>query len=359
MSFIKTIFEKVRDHPKRIVFPEGTHEQIIRAAIEYHVRGLGIAILLGSRQAIEKVAHGAKLDLSRVRILDPAKADDLERFAEIFLELRHEKGLGKDEAIETIKKQPIYFATMMLHQTSVDGLVAGVQTSVAATLRALSQTIYLEPGIKAASSCSVIQFDDKQVGEEGVLYFADCNVIPDPSADQLADIAVVTAKLARQLHGTKPRVAFLSYSTKRTSRNKMLDKILAAIALARQIAEQKHVEAEFDGELQVDVALAPVIAKNRVSHSSVAGKANVLIFPDLNSGNISFKLVQQLAPCALYGPILNGLSKPASDLSYYNVSVNEIVGAAAIVALQSVEYRKLYPKGDVVVKERQVYHKLS
>ncbi len=341
MSFIESIFEKVRQHPKRVVFPEGTDERILRAAVEYHVAGLGTAIVLGPRSAIQRRAQSLKLSLDRVGMLDPAKADDLEHFAEAFMNIRRDKGLGKDEALDAIK-HPIYFATMMLHAGSADALVAGASTTAGGILRPLFQTIRLEPGVKAASSCSVIQLANDQFGEEGVLYLADCSVIPDPTADQLADIALMAAKLARQLHGIKPRVAFLSYSTKGSARHRTLEKILAAVALARQKAGEKLIAAEFDGELQADAALVPSVAENKAAHSSVAGKANVLIFPDLNSGNICSKLVQRLASATLYGPILNGLCKPASDLSR-GCSVKEVVGSAAIVALQSVEYRKLYP----------------
>jgi len=341
MKFIEAIFEKVRRHPKRIVFPEGTDERIIRAAAEYHAQGLGTAILLGPRSAILKKANQLKISLERVGILDPAKADDLEHFADVFSAIRKNKGLGKNEAINAVK-QPIYFATMMLHESNADGLVAGASTTAAGILRPLFQTIHPEPGVKAASSCSVIQFENKAYGEDGVLYLADCSVIPEPTPEQLADIALMAAKLARQLHGVKPRVAFLSYSTKGSARHRTLEKILAAVALARQKADVKLIEADFDGELQADAALVPEIAESKAAHSAVAGKANVLIFPDLNSGNICSKLVQRLARGTLYGPILNGLSKPVSDLSR-GCSEREILGSAAIVALQSVEYRKLYP----------------
>ncbi len=341
MNFIESVFEKVRAHPKRVVFPEGTNERVIRAAVEYSSERLGPAILLGSKPTIQKKARALKLDLDRVAIIDPPKADDLEHFAEVFASVRRDKGLAKHEALDAVK-QPIYFATMMLHQGNADALVAGAESTAAAILRPLFQTIRLEPGVKTASSCSVIQVGDKQYGEDGVLYFADCSVIPDPTVEQLADTALMAAKLARQLHGVKPRVAFLSYSTKGSARHRTLEKILAAVAFVRQKADTKKIEADFDGELQADAALIPEIAEHKTAHSSVAGKANVLIFPDLNCGNICSKLVQILAKGTLYGPILNGLSKPATDLSR-GCSVKEILGSAAIVALQAVEYRKLYP----------------
>lgn len=354
MSFIDSIFEKVRRHPKRIVFPEGLDERIIKAAVDFHAKGLGTAVLLGNKSAIQKKAQSLKLKLDHVGIIEPEKADDFTHFAEVFANMRRTKGISKDEAFATIK-QPSYFATMMVQAGSADGLVAGANTTATAILRPLFQCIQLEPGVKTASSCSVIQLENKKLGEEGVLYLADCSVIPDPTAEQLADTALMAAKLARQLHGIKPRVAFLSYSTKGSARHKTIEKIMAAVAMAQSKAADKNLQAEFDGELQSDAALIPAVADLKAAHSRVAGKANVLIFPDLNSGNICSKLIQIVANGVVYGPIVNGLSKPASDLSR-GCTVQEIVSSAAIVALQSVEYRKLYPglKASVALEKVKV-----
>ncbi len=350
MSFIETIFEKVRAHPKRVVFPEGSDDRVIKAAVEFYRQKLGVAILLGSKSVIQRRALALKVDLARVAIIEPVKSAELERFAEAFAGLRKEKGMNKFEAMAAMQN-PLYFATMMMQSGNADAMVAGASSTAASILRPLFQTIRLEPGVKAASSCSVVEVANKKFGEKGVLYFADCSVIPDPNVDQLADIALMSAKLARQLHGTKPRVAFLSYSTKGSARHRTLEKILAAVALARQKADAKGLEADFDGELQADAALIPDIAEAKAAHSSVAGKANVLIFPDLNSSNICSKLVQHLAGATLYGPFLNGLSKPASDLSRA-CNEKEILGSAAIAALQAVEYRRLYPNAEQALGER-------
>ena len=332
MSFIESIFEKVRRHPKRVVFPEGADDRVLRAAAEFHDAGLGAPILLGPRAAIQKRATSLKLKLDRVGVIDPARADDLERFADTFVSLRRDKGMARDEALKAMK-QPIYFATMMLHEGSADGLVAGASAAAASILRPLFQVIQLEPGVKAASSCSVIQLSNPRFGEKGVLFLADCSVIPDPTANELADIALMAAKLARQLHGAKPRVAFLSFSTKGSARHRTLDKILAAVALARQRANEKQIEAEFDGELQADAALLATVAEAKAAHSSVAGRANVLVFPDLNAGNIAYKLTQYLAGARAIGPILQGFSRPISDLSR-GASVEDIVATAAVVLAQ-------------------------
>lgn len=341
MNFIQAVFAKVRSYPKRVVFPEGTDARVLKAAVAFHAEKLGVAVVLGSKTAIQRRAQALKLNLDRVAVIDPLKSPDLDRFAQQFADLRKDKGMNKFEAL-TAMQNPLYFATMMMQTGGADAMVAGATTTAASIFRPLFQTIRLEPGVKAASSCSVIELPNSKFGENGVLYFSDCGVIPDPSADQLADIALMAAKLARQLHGTKPRVAFLSYSTKGSARHRTLEKILAAVALARERADLKGMEAEFDGELQADAALLPIVAQSKAAHSCVAGRANVLIFPDLNSSNISSKLVQHLAKGTLYGPFLNGLSKPASDLAR-GCTDQEILGSAAIVALQAVEYRKIYP----------------
>lgn len=349
MSFIESIFEQVRRHPKRVVFPESEDDRILRAAAEYHAAGLGTAILIGSRAAIQKRAQKLKVNLSRVGVLDPSKAGDLERFATAFVALNRKKGLELDAALNAVK-QPMYFATMMLLEGNADALVAGAMTSAAGILRPLFQSVRLEPGIHAASSCCVMLLEDKTLGIDGVLYLADCSVIPNPTAEQMADTAVVSAKLARQLHGVRPRVAFLAYSTKGSTKDRLLQRIPAAVALARQKAAARGLDADFDGELQADAALIPEVAAIKASHSSVAGKANVLIFPDLNSANICVKLLQRLSPSTTYGPILNGLSKPASDL-VRGCSDMAILGSAAIVALQAVEYRKLYPNATLAATD--------
>lgn len=341
MSFIETVFEKVRHHPKRVVFPESADERILHAAVNYHNKGLGIALLIGSRSAIHKHAQALKLDLDRVGIVDPETSDDLEHFAEMFAAIRRDKGLGKSEAIDAVK-QPLYFATMMLHEGNADALVAGIRASTVGILRPLFQCIRLEPGVKAASGCGLVQLADRTLGVEGVLYLADCSVIPDPTPSQLADIAVSAAKMARQLHGVKPRVAFLSYSTKGSTYHRSQEQLLAAVALAQQKASERLLEADFDGTFQSDAAIAPGMVEWKASRSSVAGKANVLIFPDLNSGNICFNLLHRLIKGTVYGPFLIGLSKPAGTLSR-TCTEKEILGSAAIAALQAVEYRKLYP----------------
>ncbi len=231
----------------------------------------------------------------------------------------------------------------MLQYGQVDGLVGGATSNSGSILRPLFQLIKPLPGIKSISSCVVLQVPNIEYGEKGVFTFADCGVIPNPSVDQLATIATESARLFRQLTGSIPRVAMLSYSTKGSAQTQDTEKIVAATALAKQQLFEKMQTAEIDGELQVDTALNKEIAEIKAPGSLVAGQANVLVFPDLNSGNIAVKLVHRLAGGEAYGQILLGLDKPAADLSR-GASIHEIVGVAAIVSLQAIEYRRLYPE---------------
>jgi phosphate acetyltransferase len=226
-----------------------------------------------------------------------------------------------------------------MHQ--VDGFVSGANEFTGSTLRPLFQIIKVAPQATTASSCMIMEVEDTRFGENGVMFLADCGVIPEPTVDQLADIAVSTAQLSRQILGVRPRVALLSYSTKGSATHATIGRVQAATALAHQKAQQKRLGADFDGELQVDAALIPDIATRKLPESKVAGRANVLIFPDLNSGNIASKLVQHVARANAYGQILLGLDRPAADVSRGS-SAHDILGVAAIVGLQSIQYGELH-----------------
>lgn len=341
MSFIEQVCEKLQRHPKRIIFPEGDDPRILLAAEQYVRRKLGTAVLLGDRAKIEAVAAEQGVSLNRVLVIDPVKADDLELFAGRLETLNRYRGIAREEAIK-ILTNPNYFGTMMLQNGQADGLVAGASEFSGNILRPLFQLIKPLPGIRSISSCVVMETGVKEIGDQGTLFFADAGVIPSPSVEQLADIAVETARLRRQLTGLKPRVAMLSYSTKGSAQTKDTERIVAATALARQKMRELGIEADIDGEMQVDAALFPEIAKRKAPESMVAGRADVLVFPDLHAGNIATKLLQHVAKVPAYGQVLLGLAKPAAELSR-GASVDEIVGVAAIVALQAIEYRKLYP----------------
>lgn len=341
MRFIGNIIEKLQRHPKRIVFPEGTEPRVLQAARQFFSLRLGAPILLGDRTKIKQLAQELNISVEGIRIINPAESEDLDNFSRRFAALRRAKGLQLPEAREAIK-QPNYFGAMMLAMHQADGLVSGTSATTGSVLRPLFQIVKMAPQTATASSCQIMEVEDSRFGEEGVLFMADCGVIPEPSTEQLADIAISTAQLARQLLGIRPRVALLSYSTKGSATHPTIGRVQAATALARKKAETARLEADFDGELQVDAAIVPDIASRKLPDSKVAGHANVLVFPELNSGNIASKLVRHIARANAYGQVLLGLDRPAADVSRGS-NAHDILGVAAIVGVQSIEYEKLYP----------------
>jgi len=342
MRFIGNLFEKLQRHPKRIVFPEGTEPRILQAARQFVALRLGVPILLGDRAKIKEVAQQLSVPLEGIRVIAPEESEDLDNFARRYEALRRNKGIRVQEAREALLN-PNYYGAMMVAMHQCDGFVSGARDVAGGTLRPLFQIVKVAPQVTTASSCMIVEVEDSRFGESGVMFFADCAVIPDPTVDQLADIAVSTAALARQLLGTRPRVALLSYSTKGSATHPSIGKVQAATALARQKAGKRQLDADFDGELQVDAALVPDIAQRKLPDSKVAGRANVLIFPDLNAGNIGSKLVQHVGRANAYGQILMGLDRPAAELSRGS-SAHEMLGVAAIVGVQSIAYQELYPE---------------
>jgi phosphate acetyltransferase len=345
MRFIGSIIEKLQRHPKRIVFPEGMEPRVLQAARQFHCLRLGAPILLGDRTQIKEAAAALDLSLEGVRIIDPATSEDLDTFVRRFEMLRRLKGIKEKEA-RAAMLNPNYYGAMMVAMHQVDGIVSGTSEATGSVLRPFFQIIKVAPQAATASSCMIMEVEDTRFGENGVLFMADCGVIPDPTVDQLADIAVSTAQLARQLLGTRPRAALLSYATKGSATHRSIGKVQAATALAQQKAKEKNIEAEFDGELQVDAAIVPTIAERKFPESKVAGRANVLIFPDLNSGNIASKLVQHVARANAYGQILLGMDRPAADMSR-GANAHDVLGVAAIIGVQSIAYNELYPDGEL------------
>jgi len=344
MRFIGNVIEKLQRHPKWVVFPEGEEPRILQAARQFYALRLGAPIVLGDAAKIKAVAEGLNIPLEGIRVINPPVSEELDNFANRFFRLRREKGVQAQEAREAML-QPNYFGTMMLAMHQADGLISGASHITSSLLRPLFQIIKAAPSITTASSCMVMEVEDTRIGEQGVLFMADCGVIPDPTVDQLADIAVSTAQFARHMVGVRPRVALLSFSTKGSAAHPSVGKVQAATAVARRKAEQLFLEADFDGELQVDAALVPEIADRKLRDSKVAGRANVLIFPDLNSGNIASKLVRLVGHANAYGQILLGLNRPAADVSRGS-SAHDILGVAAIVGVQAIDYPKLYPGAD-------------
>ena len=341
MRFIGTIIEKLQRHPKRVVFPEGAEPRVLQAARQFQALRLGAPILLGDRTKVKEIAADLNISLEGIRVINPAESEDLDNFARRFYSLRREKGIKEVEAREAMC-QPNYFGAMMVALHLADGLISGVNHITGSVLRPLFQIIKVAPKSSTASSCMVMEVEDSKIGEKGVLFMADCGVVPEPTVEQLAEIALSTAQLAHHLLDVKPRVAMLSYSTKGSATHPSIGKVQAATALARQKAERKMFEADFDGELQVDAALVPDIADRKCADSKVAGKANVLIFPDLNSGNIASKLVRLVGKANAYGNILLGLDRPAADVSRGS-NAHDILGVAAIVGAQAIAYEDLFP----------------
>jgi phosphate acetyltransferase len=341
MRFIGSVIEKLQRHPKRIVFPEGAEPRVLQAARQFYSLRLGVPILLGDRSKIKETADALSVSLQGIRIINPADSEELENFARRFEILRRSKGMKNFEAREAML-QPNYFGAMMVAMHQADGFVSGTNQNSGSVLRPLFQIIKVAPQTTTASSCLIMEVEDSRFGEDGVILMADCGVIPEPNVEQLADIAVSTGQLARHLLGVPPRVAMLSFSTKGSALHPSVDRIQAAAALAEKKAQEKGIQADFDGELQVDTALVPEIAARKNPGGKIVGTANVLIFPDLNSGSIASRLVRHVARANAYGQILLGLDRPAADVSRGS-SPHDILGVAAIVGVQAVDYHMLYP----------------
>jgi phosphate acetyltransferase len=340
MPLIPRLVAKLQRHPKRFVFPEGGDPRVLQAARQIVTRRMGAPILLGDRSAIKEAAARLDISLQGMRLIDPVRAADLDEFAGLFHELRKGHGLQFAESRATMA-DPGYYATMMLATAQADALICGATVSASSDLRPLFQILPKQEGVNTVSSIMVLDFDENKIGLDGSLFLGDCGVIPDPTAEQLADIAITTARIAHHLTNDTPRVALLSHSSHSTSTHPSVLKMRAATAIARaKISEQKFA-IEIDGEMQVDAALDPRAAEMKHIAGGVGGRANVLIFPDLNSGNIAFKLVQVLAGANAFGQIVTGLSRPAAEISRGS-SAHDVFGAAAIAGVQAISHNLLY-----------------
>ncbi len=340
MPIVNHLIEKLQRHPKRVVFPEGNDPRVLQAARQWVARRMGAPILLGDRAAIKANAARLEIQLQGIRVIDPAKSDEFEAFAAQYAALPSNPGMTLANAREVLR-DPSYFASLMLVNAQADALVGGGTRTTGAALRSFFQIIPKLDYADTIASLMVVDFDEKQIGSDGSLFFADCGVIPDPSAEQLADIAVSTARIARHLTNEVPRVAMLSWASKGDSQHPSAVKIRTATSLARAKVAASGEPVHIDGELQVDAALDPVVAATKGISGPVAGHANVLIFPDLAAGSIAFKLIRLLASANTYGQILTGLSRPAAEVSR-GASAHEIFGAAAIVGCQAIDGKLLY-----------------
>ncbi|MEI6035223.1 MAG: phosphate acyltransferase [Verrucomicrobiae bacterium] len=344
MSFIHSIFEKLRRHPKRIVFPDGDDARVLRAAQSFYERGLGVPILLGKRDVIQRLALAENVNLNHVAIINPETSSDLPIFCQRLERLERYRNMGLKDS-RAVMTNHNYFAAMMVQYGLADALVGGGSSYGGSLLRPLLSLIKPLPHAEVVSGCTIVELEKKSFGDDGVIFFADTGVVPDPTMQQLASIAVQTGLLARQVFGKRPRVALLSFSTKGSARTPSTEKVAGATVLARQMASQMGAEIAVDGEMQADAALDPLLAEKKMGPSLVGGQANVLVFPDLNSGNIAVKLIHYCAAARTFGQLILGLTRPAVDISR-GADVEEIVCMAALAGLQAIEYRNLYPEQD-------------
>jgi phosphate acetyltransferase len=332
-----------QNHPKRIVFPEGADPRIIQAARQFANKKLGIPILVGDRQRIKLTAARLNVKLDDIRIIEPERSDELKSFAEKLESIQRYGTTNLQGDPRELALNPNYFACMMVATAGADALISGATTHAASGLRTILQTIPRQAGVETVSSMQILESEEARFGIEGVLFLADCGVIPEPTAEQLADIAVTTAALAGHLTNTLPKVAMLAYSTHAAHpRLSSVKKVQAATELARRKARELGIACDIDGEMQADAALNPFAAEAKEVSGSVAGKAGVLIFPDLNAGNIASKMAQHIADIPAYGQILTGLDRPAAEISR-GASAHDIFGTAVIVAAQAVDKSYLYP----------------
>ncbi len=345
MNLIDRLVEKLRNHPKRIVFTDGDDARILQAARQIVSLGMGVPILIGDRTKIKDKA--AKLDLTTkgMRLVEPARSSDIEAFVEDLKEVERYKE-NEPQELRKLVLDPNIFATLMLKRNQAEAIISGATAKASSALRPLFQIIGTQENVEVASSLVILEMEEKPVGIDGALFMGDCGVIPDPNSKQLADIALNVARLANHLTNALPKVAMLSFSTHGNEKHAPIAKIKEATRIAKEKARTLAFDLEVEGDIQVDAALdmATAITKG-IDSSPVAGNSNVLIFPDLNSGNIASKLVQILAGANNYGQIIMGLKRPAAEISR-GASAHDILGAAAIVGCQAIDHNLLYhPEG--------------
>lgn len=327
MKFLEAMIEKAKRDKKTIVLPESYEMRVIKAASIILEKDLANVILIGDEEKIKELA--GDLDITKARIIKPENFERFDSFADSFYEMRKKKGMTPEKARETMK-DPLYFGVMLVKMNEADGMVAGSVNSTANTLRPSLQILKTAPDTKLVSSFFVMSVPDCEYGLDGTFIFSDCGLVENPNADELSEIAISSSKTFKQLMDEEPVVAMLSYSTYGSAKSELTEKVIEATRLTKEKAPDLLV----DGELQGDAALLTSVGEKKAPGSKVAGKANVLIFPNIDAGNICYKLVQRLAKAEAYGPVTQGIAKPVNDLSR-GCTAEDIVGVVAITCVQA------------------------
>lgn len=331
MNLLDKLIERAKSNTQRIVLPEGTEKRTLTAADQLLRDGVAEIILLGNSAEIGAVAKELGLShIDKATIIDPKSHEKKENYTQLLFELRKNKGLTYEQASQ-LAEDPLYLACLMINAGDADGEIAGAQNTTGNVLRPALQIIKTSPGVKVVSGAFIMFTQTPQYGENGTLLFADCAVMPNPTAEELASIAIASAQTMKSLVGVEPRVAMLSFSTKGSAKHEMVDKV----SEATRIAKEADPTLLIDGELQADAAIVASVGVSKAPGSAIAGKANVLVFPSLEAGNIGYKLVQRLGNAEAIGPVLQGMAAPVNDLSR-GCSVEDIYNMVAITANQAI-----------------------
>ena len=329
MNFIDGIKDRARKEMKKIVLPEASDLRVVTAAATVLKEAYAGVVLVGNEENIKKMAEENGLDISKAIIVDPIKSEKAKVYAENLYELRKAKGMTLEQAEELVKDE-VYYGMMMVKMNDADGLVSGAIHSTSDTLRPALQILKTAPGTKLVSAFFLMVVPDCEYGENGVFVFGDCGLNENPTAEQLAEIAHSSSESFTQLVGKESKVAMLSYSTMGSAKSELTQKVIDAT----RIVKENYPEIKVDGEMQLDAAIVPSVGKSKAPNSEIAGSANTLIFPDLNAGNIGYKLTQRLAKAEAYGPLCQGIARPVNDLSR-GCSAEDIAGVVAITAVQA------------------------